>query len=1195
MARTGNRGTWTGADSFKDEWEASSDNFATSSVVASTLTLPDSIELANAGKKVRLKVTGTNTYGSTIAYSPVITIPAIVLPALVITPAATQFQIGTAATAAGALIGSIAGAYPGAVISLPSTETRFVLNSAKDKLLVGAQPLTVAGSISLSVFQTFAGASNSPQANTVNVVVTPGVAGAPANPLDSLTGARLVFGGSKLLTAFSGNPVTASTGAVQTVADQSGVAQDIVVAPGATAPIFRTTTDAGFSTANYFNGRPYLSFGGNNEQLTSNAAINIAGGNFILVMTMRRPSNQPQEWGAPVTLWSTTPMSDGNTQYVRPYFVPPQDGGGMQASSWFTNTNQFPCPLDQAFVFGMRVVNGKMVFRINDTTSAPTDVSPALTQNLILQLGRSTFPTGASGYLFAAAVQTSDGIVSDAVGDWDLLFAQFGKFLGLKTQADVDTAWSARQVTGTTEPSAPVVEPPPPVTLPSTQYDAYSRIWNPATKTKPMPPTTPVAGVVFAPTVPQPSGGNDIQGGRFTGPAGVTIPARMFFFATTFAPGLVAPTDNLDVFWGGSAKEAQMVVLKKHEDSNTVDHALIITSHPQIVNGATTDFMIRKGAAALTGSDVGTSLYSASTISGSVTYKKRKGIGNGGAETGVNAFFQMSPAGLLANATSSKVRYTGKLASERSFYINCGHALRILVDITSFKDGTEDYAFEILADQNRVAGVGAFGSYFVDINISQGGTPVIQRTDLRIFNSCGWGKFFHTALPATLNAGNNPPDTTVQYDAGELIRQGVVPPIDLSTGTYETTLAGYASAAGAGFRTPYNEAGLQLVNMGAQGGRPDIGIITEWAQVYFGTMDPRARQYVIAHGEAFRHCPASWYDAINKQPMNPWPEIGGWPGLWTDTYIPSNRGNDRNFNPPDTFQTDWDTGRTWDTAHQPSFNYPAYLITGRRQFADGLEREACTNLTGFYVDPRWRQIGGEWHDWCFMQGNQPREAGWTARSIAHGVRLLPDTSAVRPLLRRTMNWNFAYLLTQVAEWKSIQGETFGWLPYTSPYANSENFPYWDFKPWMFDHYIAGCYAAAMAGSENAKTFITTFAYNYAVQRCMHEDVLPINKAADYVFAVSSSHDIKNPLFTENTWAKLAPRGVIKPGAGFWVGGNYARCQMRSSVLMATLLNDGDARTVAQKHRSAAGQQGAYLALEDVRGGPLDWFREIAWT
>lgn len=1189
MARTGNRGTWTGADRFEDAWEASSDNFASPpDVIATTLNLPDAVEQANAGRKVRLRVTGFNTYGSSIAYSAPVTIPAISLPALVITPAATQFQAGTPATAAGAVIATISGAYPGATVSLPGNETRFVLNTAKDKLLVGAAPLTAAGSITLQVFQTLAGAANSPQANTVNVVVTAGVSGAPANPLDSLTGARLIFGGTKQVSAFSGAPVATGTNSL-TLADQSGVAQDVVVGSGSTAPVLRAA-----AAGNGFNGRPFIEFGGTGQGLTTAAPITVSSGSFILVMTMRRPSSQPQEWGSPVTLWSTTPMPDGNYQYVRPYFRPPSAGNNMHASSWFTETNQLAAPIDTAFVFGIKVVNGKMVFRVNDTTSTETDVSPAMTANMNLWLGRSPFPGGGSGFPFECAVATSDGWVGDDVGDWDLLFAQYGKFLGLKTQTDVDNAWTARTATGTAEPSAPVSPPPPIVTQPSTAYDTFSRVYVPSTKVKPTLPTTPVAGVVFAPSLPQPSGGNDLQAFGFTGPAGVTIPQRMMTFATTFAPGQVTATQAIDVFYGGTAKEAQMVVLTKHPDDNSVDHALIITTQPAIVNGALTTAMIRKTATALTGSDVGTSFFPGSTITGSITYKRRKGYGPSGAETGVNVSYGMSPSQLLANATATSTRYVGKLASERRYTYNCGHALAINVDITSFKDGTEAYEFEVMAYRNRVSGVQDIGSYFVDIAIAQGGTPVASQTDLRLYNATGWGKLLHTGLTAATNASNNPADTTIVFDAPELVRQGVIAPVDFSNGVNDSLLAGYATAASTS-RLPGDFAGMELADMGKQGGRPDLGIHTTEQQVYFLTMDPRARQRVIAQAEAARTSVANWFDGINNVPMTPFPDVGGQPGLWLDIYGGGDRARNDGVNPANTFSYDNSCGRNWDGAHQPSMSYAGYLVTGRRMLGEALEREGTFNLAAMWYAQRWKTISGDTHDWCFMQGNQVREAGWTACRIGQAVRLVPDSSAIKVPLRRAMNWNFAYMLTQVPAWKAQQGDPFGFLPGASPYGNTENAPYWSLKPWQDDHVVAGVWMCAMAGSQNAKTFMDQFTSNFAVQRCMHEDVLPINKAADYVFAVSSLQDLNNPPFTEKTWAAFAARGVIKPGDGFWVGGNYGRLQMRSNVLIASLSNSADARTVCQKHRDHANDQGPYFTLGDRRADPLDWFREIAWS
>ncbi|TPG53283.1 hypothetical protein EAH89_17345 [Roseomonas nepalensis] len=1039
----------------------------------------------------------------------------------------------------------------------------------------------------------------------------------PANPLDSLKGARLVLSGSKLLSSFAGTPVTASGGVVSVLADQTAIAQDLVLGGGPNAPTFRKPGDAGFQSS-YFNGRPYLTFDGNNQRLVS-STINSSTGGILVVAVIRRRTNQPQGYGAPLTVMGDAPNANNHYPFLRPYFRP---DAGIYLGNYDYETGDVPASLDTPIVMAFRRnLDGTGRLRINDAVSGTLQgiANPFPGK---LMMGNSVFPdTPPDGYQFTAAFDVSDVYVTDALGDEDLLVAHFSRLLGLKPQSAVDAAWVARQaanLTGTDETASTGGSTgggstgggtTPVDTTPSTAYDSFARVYDPATKIKPMPSTGTVAGVVFAPTVTQPSSANDIIGFGFTGPSGVTLPQRMMFFAINFAPGKVQPTDNIEVVYAGSAKEAQMVVLSKHADDGSVDHAQIITTQPQIVNGAAVLAMLRKTATPLSGADVGTDAYATSPIAGTVVYKKRKGLANvqryvtiggvyydtyiddSGAETVVNTTFNMAPSQLLTGATSSDVRYSGKLASERRFYINCGHALRMNVDVTTFKDGNQDYAWEIMADQCRVPGVSDVGSYFVDINITQGGTPVIQRTNQRIYNLGGWGKFIQTSLSAAQNASNNPPDTCIIFDAGELQRLAVVPPYDLLSGVYESLLAGYASAADGNFRLPYHTAGTQNPNMGGTGGRPDIGVLTQWAQTYFVTMDPRARQWVIAQAEAFRGIPANQWDPINKVPLNNFPGIGT-PGAWWDY---GNRGTDQGKNPPNMIRTEFAIQRDWDGAHQPMFAYAAYLITGRRQFGDALERQGCYTLGSTFVDARWRQIGGEWHDWCFMQENQPRQAGWAARDIAFTVRLAPDSSAIRLPMRRVLNWNFGYLLSQVPAWRAQQGETYGWLPFSSPYGQSGVGNLWDLKAWMMDHAMAGTWAAVVAGSENAMTYTQSFAKNFYVGRCMHEDVMPLGRGATYRFMVSSSHDIFNPPFTENTWAKLANAAESKWGPNQWDAGNYGRLQMRSNVLIASITNDADARTVCGKHRAHANDSGPYLALSDVRGDPLDWFRELAWA
>ena len=1228
---TGNRPLASGTlpMTFADQWRVSADNGATWTVVATGLTFSDEMLATHAGKRLQFRTVATNSVNSTPSnWSEFVMVPGqlqggtpttpVTLSDLTLTATTGAKKIGTASVAAGALLATVSGNAQGSAISVPQGETRYVLNTAKTEVRVGAFALTEDGPLDLVVLKTLAGATNSPHPTTLSLTIEAASAVVAPQPLNGLSGVVAAVGDTLLRSAYTGplwrvrrnsdgaeqdigfNSTTklidaaalrafagASTGTDKlTLAkgyDQSGAGLHFTSIDAAhQPPINLADSTAGGNPTVLFTGNHILSMTGFPVHLTdgkvlaqvvATVAADCPGNTRVLSF---HPDNidTPEDHQHPWALVALQPGSDGTMQSYRDQF-------GLIS---------VPATRDVQHVYSLAIDSSSNNSTIwSDTVSGTSSGGNGGIGFARVQIGGRTIVgddgfTGGTHMTFRRMIITSDPATHRAPLTTDALTT----YAALGTVGDVGSGGGGG---GETTP-------------PDTAFDAFTRIYDPATVQKRAAQTTPVTGIAFAPAVPQPSTSNDIIGFGYTCASGDSIPARIGRFAINIAPGKLLLTDNCEVFWphDGTSHKVQVVPLSVHPDASTyVDHALIVGDQPAL-NGTTPRFaMLRKGAAALTGSAVGTGAYASSPITGTSTLVQGHGLVtyDGDSQTytdpgttfPINAAVSITPSQFLGTGWTTDVRYTGPMASERRHTYDYGGRPRIVVDVTTYSDGNQEIEFYWGCDQQFRSDPNNLGGYTFNLDVKQGGTSVIALSgnSARIGRRNGWGKIICTALSTAQNARMNPPETTIIFDAGEMMRLGVVAPYNLGLGVNESVLAGYQSqvSADAGFRGPYSLHGIASPNMGQTGGREDLGIATARAAAYLISMDPRARQCVIEQAESFRGLPVNDYDPIRQAVVNVFPDTGT-PNIWMDP-----RGY--NSNPSNTAtEGDAHIRRDWDGGHQPSMSAIAYMITGRRQLADILETQANLALTFMYKDGRNKSVGGETHDWCFMQNNQPREAGWAARDVGQGVRLLPDTAKTKANLRKAMNFTFAYLVSQIPAWKPAQGEPFGWLPYTNPYDSN------NLKAWMNDHIAAGCWACCMAGCENTRIFMQTFQKNFIVGRGQQEDVLSLFKATAVYYDVGNSHDILDPNhpFLRKTWATLAIITNDFPVDGYGegnAGGNYNQLFHRSQTLYASLFNDADARQVAAKIRANKNKANSFMLDSNLRSDPLENFLELSWV
>lgn len=185
----------------------------------------------------------------------------------------------------------------------------------------------------------------------------------------------------------------------------------------------------------------------------------------------------------------------------------------------------------------------------------------------------------------------------------------------------------------------------------------------------------------------------------------------------------------------------------------------------------------------------------------------------------------------------------------------------------------------------------------------------------------------------------------------------------------------------------YGPMGNALLNpsFGSTGGRPEIGPLPRWTALFLITQDERARASMMAAADAAAAVPIHYRDENTDSPVN---TIAN-PNLTTHI-------NSSNL-PESTDPTIWAP----DTAHQASYAYVPYLITGDNFYLDEAMFWASWNV--FSMPASYREF-----DKSLINRQQVRGSAWALRSIGEAQRILPDNHRMKAhyttILDNNLSW-----------------------------------------------------------------------------------------------------------------------------------------------------------------------------------------------
>lgn len=255
------------------------------------------------------------------------------------------------------------------------------------------------------------------------------------------------------------------------------------------------------------------------------------------------------------------------------------------------------------------------------------------------------------------------------------------------------------------------------------------------------------------------------------------------------------------------------------------------------------------------------------------------------------------------------------------------------------------------------------------------------------------------------SGGSASADCTVRvaHDKAYFIASQLVP-------SYDTTVS--ASAAPAASYVPYGLAPQTDRNMGATGGRPEIGIQPEWVARHVLTQSAADEQTCRVGGLIS----AGWTTALRKQSTKQIVPVSSISPSYTglgaiETSWRFVRPSFVGMVTPAASAGLWQS--SYEPSHRPASSYYPYLITGEPQYLDLLIEQASTLVT--ILDPAYRDatISGVTYKAGAVLVNAEllRIPAWAMRDLGEAAAIYPDVcpagTETRKYLRDVVESNHA--------------------------------------------------------------------------------------------------------------------------------------------------------------------------------------------
>jgi len=264
--------------------------------------------------------------------------------------------------------------------------------------------------------------------------------------------------------------------------------------------------------------------------------------------------------------------------------------------------------------------------------------------------------------------------------------------------------------------------------------------------------------------------------------------------------------------------------------------------------------------------------------------------------------------------------------------------------------------------------------------------------------------------------GNEPPQVEIRYDVHYLINSGHI--MNYAVDEFQVPEETIAGSYSRWESTDHDimETGYIQTYFPTTGGREEIGVLPTWTTRYLFSMDNRMREIMLNHAEMFSGCPIHYRESDTSRSFyGHIVSIDDRPTVWIDREdFQWQDDNDRLPEPIGSEETVWYIDR----AHQASFAYIPYLITGEKYYLDELYYWAGYDLGASNFSYREENKG--------LIKDQVRGEAWAIRNIAEAAALAPDDDIEKVYLEEKVQNN-------IDEWlnEQIQNEQGSRYPFNA--------------------------------------------------------------------------------------------------------------------------------------------------------------------
>ncbi len=550
-------------------------------------------------------------------------------------------------------------------------------------------------------------------------------------------------------------------------------------------------------------------------------------------------------------------------------------------------------------------------------------------------------------------------------------------------------------------------------------------------------------------------------------------------FGQVFAVGNVTANESITgKLADGTPLGIQVDVKARHAD-NSVRHAIISTTLPQLAAGQTQTINLVKTVAYTappTGSELAVLLNSGFTASVNVTI--------------AGVAYSVSADALL-NAGTSTTWLAGSNVNE--WIVSA--PLKRTVGGAEHPHLTARFAVRSYGGQNKakidviIENGWAYEpnpqDFTYDVQVLVGGQAVYSKNALTHYHHARWRKSFWW--------GTTTPQAHVKHNAAFLIASKAVPNYDQTVVVSQSALASLKTSFDASANGPMGN-GIAMAYMPTTGGRIDIGLVPGWGAMTILSMDKRAKEVTLGMGDLSGSWSTHYRDKITGRPIS----LGDYP--YMTLYPASNDslnpvGNRQEALPNCTLACG--NTNTADTAHLPAFNYVPYLLTGDHYYLE--EMQFYTMWAAGTGVPAYREYGKG-----LAHSNQIRAQSWILRDIANAAYILPDADPMKTHLTTILAHNFAWYDTNYTN--NAGANIFGALIHSYAFSyNSES----GIAPWQ-DDFFTSAIGHAVERGYSAGAPLLAWKSKFAVGR-MTEPGYCWVLGSIYAFNMRSSN--VSPLYT----------------------------------------------------------------------------------